>query len=78
MKKSFDIEFIKSHLERGEIRKLAKESELSYAYACDCLHEKKSAFNFEFMIRCHNKAVERANILVAMKEQTQSLKTVLQ
>lgn len=78
MKKSFDIEFIKSHLERGEVRKLAHESEISYTYACDCLNKKKATFNFEFLMKCHNKAVERANILVAMKEQTQSLKTVLQ
>lgn len=72
------MEFIKIHLQRGEMRKLCSESGISYAYGYQCLNENHKAFHLEFLMKCQAKAVERANILVAMKEQTQSLKTVLQ
>lgn len=78
MKKSFDIEFIKAHLERGEIPRLAKISGISNNYAYECLNEKNSAFNLGFLMACQKRAIERASALLAMKEQTQSLKTVLQ
>lgn len=61
-----DMKFIKSHLDRGEIAKLAKDKGLTPDQGYKILGGKSK--NHEFVLYCFQRAIDRAKMYLALNQ----------
>lgn len=74
LKNGFDVEWIKAHLEPGEILKIADENGVSKSIAYKTLNINCPEFSYDYVLACHKVATERARAIIAAREEDKIIK----
>lgn len=77
LKNGFDVEWIKDHLEPGEIQKIAEDMTVSMSMAYKTLNVNCREFSYDYVLACHKVATERAKLIIAAREQDKIIKEKL-